>query len=112
MDLRIIRNTQYYSDYSEYSLSAHKYANEILRPHVIRCSHLRFFHPPHPHPHDNARPRPEKFGENMLKTETVQCMEGLAFSPDLNPIEHVLIILGQRIAVSPLPPLTPSTAGM
>ncbi|GFV30053.1 transposable element Tcb2 transposase [Trichonephila clavipes] len=42
----------------------------------------------------------------MLEAETIQRMECPACSPDLNPIEHVLDMLGRRIAARPRPPVT------
>ena len=38
---------------------------------------------------DNARPHTARFVENFFEAETVQCMEWLVFSSDLNLIEHV-----------------------
>ncbi|GFV55330.1 transposable element Tcb2 transposase [Trichonephila clavipes] len=37
----------------------------------------------------NARPHRARLVENMLEAETIQRMEWPAFSPDMNPIEHV-----------------------
>ncbi|GFW66887.1 transposable element Tcb2 transposase [Trichonephila clavipes] len=55
---------------------------------------------------DNARPHRARLVENMLEAETIQRMEWPAFSPDLNPIEHVWDMLGRRIAARPRPPAT------
>ncbi|GFW52095.1 integrase catalytic domain-containing protein [Trichonephila clavipes] len=94
-DLHIIRNG---------TLTGRRYADEILRPHVI------------PYPgaigdsfvfqDDNARPHRAHLVENMLEAETIQRMELPACSPDLNPIEHVWDMLRRRIAARPRPPAT------
>ncbi|GFX16338.1 transposable element Tcb2 transposase [Trichonephila clavipes] len=94
-DLQIIRNG---------TLTGRRYADEILRPHVI------------PYPgaivdsfvfqDDNARPHRAHLVENMLEAETIQRMELPACSPDLNPIEHVWDMLRRRIAARPRPPAT------
>ncbi|GFW85486.1 transposable element Tcb2 transposase [Trichonephila clavipes] len=85
-------------------LTGRRYADEILRPHVI------------PYPgaigdsfvfqDDNARPHRAHLVKNMLEAETIQRMELPACSPDLNPIEHVWDMLRRRIAARPRPPAT------
>ncbi|GFY22094.1 transposable element Tcb2 transposase [Trichonephila clavipes] len=86
-DLHIIRNG---------TLTGRRYTDEILRPHVIpydgaiRDSFV--------FQDDNTRPHRARLVENMLEAETIQRMEWLACSPDLNPIEHVWDMLGRRIA--------------
>ncbi|GFY07115.1 uncharacterized protein TNCV_4903571 [Trichonephila clavipes] len=54
----------------------------------------------------NARPHRARLVENMLEAETIQRMEWPAFSPDLNPIEHVWDMLGRRIAARLRSPAT------
>ncbi|GFW96640.1 transposable element Tcb2 transposase [Trichonephila clavipes] len=86
-DLHIIQNG---------TLTGRRYADEILRPHVIpyagAIGYSFVFQD------DNARPHRARLVENMLEAETIQRMEWSACSPDLNPIEHVWDMLRRRIA--------------
>ncbi|GFW64705.1 transposable element Tcb2 transposase [Trichonephila clavipes] len=52
---------------------------------------------------DNARPhRANIVDESLcLQSEDITRMDWLAYSPDLNPIEHVWDMLGRRIAARP-----------
>ncbi|GFU90452.1 transposable element Tcb2 transposase [Trichonephila clavipes] len=94
-DLHIIRND---------TLTGRRYADEILRPYVI--PYARAIKDSFVFQDDNARPHRARLVENMLEAETIQRMEWPAFSPDLNPIEHVWDMLGRRIAARPRPPAT------
>ncbi|GFT28190.1 transposable element Tcb2 transposase [Trichonephila clavipes] len=76
-DLHIIRNG---------TLTGRRYADEILRPHVI--PYAGAIGDSFVFQDDNARPHRARLVENMLEAETMQRMEFPACSPDLNPIEH------------------------
>ncbi|GFV74772.1 transposable element Tcb1 transposase [Trichonephila clavipes] len=46
----------------------------------------------------NARPHRANIVDECLQSEDITRMDWLAYSPDLNPIEHVWGMLGRRIA--------------
>ncbi|GFV44156.1 transposable element Tcb1 transposase [Trichonephila clavipes] len=55
---------------------------------------------------DNARPHSANIVDECLQSEDITRMDWPAYSPDLNPIEHVWDMLGRRIAArQPLPPV-------
>ncbi|GFV25519.1 transposable element Tcb2 transposase [Trichonephila clavipes] len=51
---------------------------------------------------DNARPHRTHAVEELLESEDITRMDWSAYSPDLNPIEHVWDALGRRIAARAL----------
>ncbi|GBM05745.1 hypothetical protein AVEN_80863-1 [Araneus ventricosus] len=53
---------------------------------------------------DNARPHRANIVDECLQSEDITRMDWLAYSPDLNPIEHVWDMLGRRIAARQPPP--------
>ncbi|GFT24090.1 transposable element Tcb1 transposase [Trichonephila clavipes] len=53
---------------------------------------------------DNARPHRANIVDECLQSENITRMDWLAYSPDLNPIEHVWDRLGRRIAARQPPP--------
>ncbi|GFT34036.1 transposable element Tc3 transposase [Trichonephila clavipes] len=53
---------------------------------------------------DNARPHRANIVNECLQSEVITCMDWPAYSPDLNPIEHVWDMLGRRIAARQPPP--------
>ncbi|GFX16944.1 transposable element Tcb2 transposase [Trichonephila clavipes] len=53
---------------------------------------------------DNARPHCAHIVDECLQSEDITRMDWPAYSLDLNPIEHVWDMLGQRIAACQLPP--------
>ncbi|GFX12640.1 transposable element Tcb2 transposase [Trichonephila clavipes] len=72
------------------------YCEEVLLPHV------RLFRgaivPDFIFRDDNARPHQTLAVEELLEKEDITRMDWAAYSPDLNPIEHVCDALGRRIA--------------
>ncbi|GFU94885.1 DDE_3 domain-containing protein [Trichonephila clavipes] len=53
---------------------------------------------------DNARSHRANIVDECLQSEDITRMEWPAYSPDLNPIEHVRYMLGRRIAARQPPP--------
>ncbi|GFU22689.1 retrovirus-related Pol polyprotein from transposon 412 [Trichonephila clavipes] len=57
---------------------------------------------------DNAHPHHANIVDEYLQTEDITRMDWPAYSPDLNPIEHVWDMLGRRIAArQPIPTCLP-----
>ncbi|GFX83988.1 transposable element Tcb1 transposase [Trichonephila clavipes] len=53
---------------------------------------------------DNTRPHRANIVDECLQSEDITRMDRPAYSPDLNPIEHVWYMLGRRIAARQPPP--------
>ncbi|GFY07164.1 transposable element Tcb1 transposase [Trichonephila clavipes] len=53
---------------------------------------------------DNTRPHRANIVDGCLRSEDITRMDWPAYSPDLNPIEHVWDMLGRRIAARQPPP--------
>ncbi|GFX37675.1 transposable element Tcb1 transposase [Trichonephila clavipes] len=53
---------------------------------------------------DNAHPQRANIVDECLQSEDITRMDWPAYSPDLNPIEHVWDMLGRRIAARQPPP--------
>ncbi|GFV17151.1 transposable element Tcb1 transposase [Trichonephila clavipes] len=53
---------------------------------------------------DNARPHRANIENECLQSENITRMDWPAYSPDLNPIEHVWDMLGRRITARQPPP--------
>ncbi|GFW33944.1 DDE_3 domain-containing protein [Trichonephila clavipes] len=53
---------------------------------------------------DNARPHRANIVDECLQSEDIPSMDWPAYSPDLNPIEHMWDMLGRRIAARQHPP--------
>ncbi|GFT32709.1 transposable element Tcb1 transposase [Trichonephila clavipes] len=53
---------------------------------------------------DNARPHRVNIADECLQSEYITRMDWPAYSPDLNPIDHVWDMLGRRIAARQPPP--------
>lgn len=74
------------------NLTAQRYIDEVLTPHVIpfmeQHGQLQTLQ------HDNARPHAARITREFLEHEEIQVMPWVPYSPDLNPIEHLWDELG------------------
>lgn len=84
------------------SVTGDRYCNEVILPHV------RLFRgaigPDFIFMDDNARPHRTANVQELLESEDITRMDWPAYSPDLNPIEHVWDALGRRLATRQYPP--------
>ncbi|GFW16348.1 transposable element Tcb1 transposase [Trichonephila clavipes] len=78
------------------TMTGHIYRDVILEQHArlfwgAICAEFLFMD-------DNARPQRASIVDECLQSEDITRMDWTAYSPDLNPIEHVWDMLGRRIA--------------
>ncbi|GFU64174.1 transposable element Tc1 transposase [Trichonephila clavipes] len=86
------------------SVNGTRYCNEILLPYVCLfrgAMGLQFLFMD-----DNTPCHRTVAAEPLLESEDIERMDWPARSPDLNPIEHVWVFLGRRLAARTLPPVT------
>ncbi|GFW43585.1 transposable element Tcb2 transposase [Trichonephila clavipes] len=85
-------------------LTARRYGDEILRPIVVLYAAAIGYD--FILMHDNSRPHRANLVEDSLFEEGIVRMEWSAYSPDMNPIEHVWDALGRLVAGRQPPPQT------
>ncbi|GFW55920.1 transposable element Tcb2 transposase [Trichonephila clavipes] len=81
------------------TMTGHIYRDVILEQHVRLFLGAEFLFMD-----DNARPHHANIIDECLQSEDITRMDWPAYSPDLNPIEHVWDMLGRRIAARQPPP--------
>ncbi|GFX29574.1 transposable element Tcb2 transposase [Trichonephila clavipes] len=85
-------------------LTARRYRDKILRPIVV--PYAAAIGDDFILMDDNSRPHRANLVEDSLFGEGIVRMEWPAYSPDMNPIEHVWDALGRRVAGRQPPPQT------
>lgn len=84
------------------NLTAVRYRDEILRPHVVpflQQNNLSF-------QQDNARPHVARICRDFLANNNVQPLDWPPYSPDLSPIEHLWDHLDRQVRQRQPPPAT------
>ena len=76
------------------NLNALRYSNEILNPvcipHLQNNGRMRLMH-------DGAPSHTARFTRALLKVNRINVLPWPSLSPDLNPIEHIWDVIGQRV---------------
>ncbi|GFW97183.1 transposable element Tcb1 transposase [Trichonephila clavipes] len=102
---RLGRNNSWFQNlpaFQSVTMTGHIYRDVILEQHVrlfrgVMSAEFLLMD-------DNARPHRANIVDESLQSEDIARMDWPAYSPDLNPIEHVWDMLGRRIAARQPPP--------